>query len=88
MDFLNWVLDLTLKLLKISCAWMLIKYLIRHGKGLFTELLETCTLRFRVICSKCRKHDLRYLIQEKQNEAEAPPEEDDGQPQRVEATIL
>ena len=89
MAFLEWVLDVALKIVKIGCAWLIIKFMVKYGKSLFADLLETTRLETTVFLAKRRKRNLRYLIKEaEENGAPKPEETEDPNDGKVEARIL
>ena len=80
---LNWISDCVFGLLKIAFIWIIIKTVVRYGKGTFKEILDTGLLRLKVAMAKSRLKDVQYLKQEESGE---PPADDE--PQKVEARIL
>ena len=81
MAILEWITNIVWAALKLACAWVIIRVVVKHGKTTFKEVLDTVVLRLRVGCARMRKRDIRYLKQEQED-----PEEE--QPQVVEARIL
>lgn len=81
-NLLMWTLNIGWKTLVFVCGWMLIKWFIRNGKGVFRDVLETITLAMESVCAFIR----RKLITKLRKEANIQEPEQPGKVQ-AEGTV-
>ena len=84
-DILGWMLGIAWKLLVLALGYTTLKYVVRHGKGTFRDILETAGLAIRAGCLTARKK----LVEKLQKEETAEETEENLEPGeiRVEATV-
>ena len=63
-NLLMWTLNIGWKTLVFVCGWMLIKWFIRNGKGVFRDVLETITLAMESVCAFIRRKLITKLRKE------------------------
>lgn len=63
-DLLMWTLSVAWKVLTFVCGWMLIKYIVRHGKGTFRDILDTVHMGIQALCAFGRRKLLEKLRKE------------------------
>lgn len=64
MDFMLWCLNIAWKVLIVCMGWMLFRYIVRNGKGTFSEVLETIGIALKTFGHAIRKWCLNYLKKE------------------------
>lgn len=65
LEIMLFMLNLSWKILGIACGWILLKYLLRNGKGTFKEVLETLGSAIKTGCYFIRKKLADSLRKEK-----------------------
>ena len=73
MDFMLWCLNIAWKVLIVCMGWMLFRYIVRNGKGTFSEVLDTIGIALKTFGHAIRKWCLNYL---KKEESATQPNKD------------
>ena len=66
LDIMLWMLNVAWKILGIACGWILIRYLLKNGKGTFREMLDTLGSAIKTGCYFIRKKLAEMLTKEKE----------------------
>ena len=83
-DILLFALNLAWKIVALAAGWLLFKYVLKNGTGVFHDLLETLTMALSAGCKIIRKKLVQRLRKENQTE------EANNQPEtvKVEGTVV
>lgn len=68
LDIMLFMLNLGWKILGIACGWILLRYILRNGKGTFKDVLETLGSAIKTGCYFIRKKLAEKLLKEKEKE--------------------